>query len=166
LYKKARSNPYLPSIAEYFKDKDSKTFSRRIEGDNLDIYTNDEVLLDEIIKRFNTIVSQCWYPHDTLKNEDKIICNKLPHSRYRYKVYLLPHKMKYNFEGKTKYLNWLETQGQKISISNIVKSWFLTTDYNWARRYMYVEDEKTLLLLRMRCPEVVGRIYEYSIVDK
>jgi len=42
----------------------------------------------------------------------------------------------------------------------------LITEWNWDRRYMYVEDEMTLLMIKMRSSEVLGRIYEYHIIDK
>ena len=57
-------------------------------------------------------------------------------------------------------------QGGRILISPIVKDWFIKTEYNWDRRYVLVEDSQTLLLLKLRNSEALGRIYDYVISDK
>jgi hypothetical protein len=103
---------------------------------------------------------------DLLKDSDKIITKKLPHDKYRFKVYLLPHKLANDELGKKRYLQWVESQKEKILITKSVKNWFMTTNWNWDRRYIYVEDPSTLLLLKLRNSETIGRSYEYVIVDK
>jgi hypothetical protein len=42
----------------------------------------------------------------------------------------------------------------------------MKTDWNWDRRYVLVEDEGTLLLMKLKNSEVVGTVYNYVIVDK
>jgi hypothetical protein len=85
---------------------------------------------------------------------------------YQHKVFLLPHKLAGDDEGKQKYLNWVDTQGDKIKISECTKQWFLATNWNWDRRYVYVDSEQTLLMLKLRNPDVIGRVYDYVVVDK
>jgi hypothetical protein len=102
---------------------------------------------------------------DVLENTGSVVVKKLPHDKYHYKAFLLPHKIK-DKADKRSYLDWIETQGDRILISNIVKEWFIKTDYNWDRRYVLVEDSQTLMLLKLRNPEVLGRIYDYVISDK
>lgn len=91
---------------------------------------------------------------------------KLPHNRYRYRVYLLPHKMAKDREGKQKYISWLKSLGERVTCTPAVEGWFMHTDWNWDRRYILVEDEHTLLMLKLRNSEVVGRIYNYVLSDK
>jgi type I restriction-modification system DNA methylase subunit len=73
--------------------------------------------------------------------------------------------MKYDKEGKAEYLSWLDKQ-KNVLISEAVKNWFMSTDWNWDRRYILVEDNKTLLFLHMRNADVLGKVYEYVLSDK
>ena len=98
-------------------------------------------------------------------NPNIIAAKKLPHNRYRYKVYLQPHKSK-DKTNKSRYVSWCASQGDKIRMSEAVKTWFIATDWNWDRRYILVDDESTLLMLKLRNSDFVGKIYEYVVVDK
>jgi hypothetical protein len=69
-------------------------------------------------------------------------------------------------EGKQKYIAWLKTQEDRVTCTPAVEKWFMTTDWNWDRRYILVQDESTLLMLKLRNSEVVGRIYNYVVSDK
>ena len=144
-------------------------YAKRIERDNIDLYTNDESIYNAILDNFADLIRISVSPRPHLLNEldtnKYIICKKLPHNRYKFRVYLLPHKLKNNKEEKIKYLKWLENISA-INISSKTQKWFITTDWYWDRRYIYVEDEHTLLMLQMRNPAVLGRIYEYLISDK
>jgi hypothetical protein len=51
-------------------------------------------------------------------------------------------------------------------MSEAVKTWFIHTDWNWDRRYILVDEESTLLMLKLRNSDFMGKIYEYVIVDK
>jgi len=63
-------------------------------------------------------------------------------------------------------LSWVESQNGKITISTALKEWFISTNWNWDRRYVLVEDEKTLLMLKLKNSDAVGSIYDYVISDK
>jgi hypothetical protein len=69
-------------------------------------------------------------------------------------------------EGKMQYVNWLKKQYPKVTCTEAVEKWFVTTDWNWDRRYILVKDESMLLMLKLRNPDVVGRIYNYQLCDK
>lgn len=144
-------------------------YAKRIERDTIDFYTNDEALFSTIVETFSSLIKHSYVPRNDLVTEldsnKYIICKKLPHNRYKFKVYLLPHKLKFSKEEKTKYIDWL-TKQDAVNISFKTQKWFLNTDWYWDRRYMYVEDEKTLLMVQMRNPNVLGRVYEYLVSDK
>jgi hypothetical protein len=53
-----------------------------------------------------------------------------------------------------------------IKISDTVKTWFMVTNWNWDRRYIYVATEADLLMLKLRSSDVVGSVFKYEIVDK
>jgi hypothetical protein len=144
-------------------------WGKRIENDNIDIYTNNKDFFDMLSKRFiNETVHRFEPEGDPNLLSDGGICvvNHYPHHRYQFKVFLQPHKLNGNQKRKQDFLDWLDTQGEKIHISQSVKDWFLTNIWNWDRRYMYIDNEQTLLMLKMRESQALGRIHKYVLVDK
>jgi hypothetical protein len=145
-------------------------FAQRIESNTIDLYVNNESIFDSLSATFESIIVHRYAPTANnlgiLENTDFILAKKLPYNKYKYKIFLLPHKMQGDTESKNNYLTWLDSQQNKILISESVKSWFQYTNWYWDRRYMYVEDANTLLMLKMRDSQVLGKIYEYIIVDK
>jgi hypothetical protein len=123
-----------------------------------------------------TITSLCdlfdrYEPDDEakelLKDDVKIIISdRYPHNKYHYRVYLLPHKFNKDDTAKSKYIDWLRSQSPRITCTNAVERWIMKTNWNWDRRYVLVEDKNTLMLLRLRNPEVVGSVYEFVLSDK
>lgn len=144
-------------------------YLKRIERDTIDFYTNDEIIHTSLCDTFTSLIKTSYIPPDNFKEvldtNKYIICKKLPHNRYKFKVYLLPHKLKHSKEDKISYVNWLVKQ-KAVHISFTTQRWFVNTDWYWDRRYVYVEDEKSLLIMQMRNPNVLGRVYEYLICDK
>jgi hypothetical protein len=160
----------LLKLLYFLSNYNESTWCKRIEMNVIDLYTNDKEFYDAAALEFASLVQTLCEPSEAsihlLDDSNKITAKKLPHKKYKYKVYLLPHKLANDKIGKTEYLKWITTQQDRILISDSVKLWFMTTNWNWDRRYLYVEDSATLLLLKLRNSEVVGRIYEYVIIDK
>lgn len=143
-------------------------YAKRIESSLIDVYTNDKDFLEEISTLLENKLFFKYYPLSNKIQEDdehNIFVKKIPHNKYQYKVYLRPHKFNGDTAAKQQFLSWLTTQ-DKILISDKVKSWFLTTNWNWDRRYLLVEDYGTLLFLQLRSSDAVGRIHKYNVVDK
>lgn len=161
----------IDDIAVFLESYNKDIYSLRIESSMFDLYTNNKDLYDLVSNRFEEILRHRFEPSsaniDLLEeNKNYITVEKLPKGRYNYRVYLLPHKMKGDREGKQKYLDWIKRQTPKITCTPAVEKWFLSTDWNWDRRYVLVEDEATLLMLKLRNSEVVGKIYNFVISDK
>jgi hypothetical protein len=74
--------------------------------------------------------------------------------------------MKGNQVGKVKFLDWLRQQAPRITCTERLAKWFLITDWNWDRRYILIEDEQSLLMLKLRNPDVIGRTYNFIVTDK
>lgn len=162
---------YLLEIEGFLQGYDKNLWSKRVEGDLVDFYTNDIDFYHSISNEFISFVAHRFEPASdsiqTLEDDKQIILsNKYPHNKYQYKVYLLPHKMANDKEGKKQYVSWLERQMPKVTCTKSVKKWFVDTDWNWDRRYILVEDDSMLLMLKLRNAEVVGRIYKYVLTDK
>lgn len=152
-----------------FLEDQTCEYAKRIEGKYVDIYTNDRTFYDRLISKYQEKLRHCFEPdekiEDLIVGKRTVVARKFPHNLYQYKVYLQPHNIK-DKEDKKRFLSFLDTQGEKIKITDTVKSWFIKTDWNWDRRYIYVQDEQTLLMLKMRSADAVGSIYTYVIYDK
>ena len=159
----------LIALSSFLLKWDSELWAKRIECSAIDIYTNDKTMYNELFVNFEEIVCTRSEPNewdlDLLENTGSIIVKKLPHNRYAYKAFLLPHKIKDRQEKKI-YVEWIKGQHDRILISDAVKEWFVHTDWNWDRRYVLIEDSQTLLMLKLRNPEAIGRVYDYVISDK
>ncbi len=145
-------------------------YCKRCESSILDIYTNDESVFSSLYEKHQSILKQAFAPkkgsEDLLLDEKHVIlAKKLPHDRYQYKVFLQPHKIS-SQEEKNNFINWLSTQEPRVNVTETVKEWFYKTSWNWDRRYMYVEDDKTLLLIKLKNSQALGTIYTYKVSDK
>ncbi len=153
-------------VASILSNYDPALYSKRVESSILDVYTNNKEIFDVLYNRCHNLVRLAYAPNNNVTiDSNTIIAKKLPHDRYRFKVFLQPHNI-VSIDEKEQYLNWLETQKPRINITDTVKTWFHETRWNWDRRYMYVEDEQTLLLIKLRKPEAIGTVYSYTIADK
>jgi hypothetical protein len=159
----------LIALSSFLLEWDKELWSKRIEYSAIDIYTNDKTMYTDLFLTFEEMACARSEPNekdlDLLENTGSIIVKKLPHNRYAYKAFLLPHKIK-DRKDKKEYVDWITGQNNRILISDAVKEWFIKTDWNWDRRYVLIEDSQTLLMLKLRNPEALGRIYDYVINDK
>jgi hypothetical protein len=159
----------LIALSGFLLKWNSALWSKRIECSAIDIYTNDKTMYNDLFLTFEEMACARSEPNekdlDLLENTGSIIVKKLPHNKYAYKAFLLPHKIK-DRKDKKEYVDWITGQNNRILISDAVKEWFIKTDWNWDRRYVLIEDSQTLLMLKLRNPEVLGRIYDYVISDK
>ena len=158
-------------LANFLENYNSKLWTKRIESSRIDLYTNDVGFYNKLSIDFNDILIHRFEPDPSTVDQlnvspSTVIVKKLPHDKYQYRAYLLPHKMAGDKEGKKKYIAWLKTQEGRITCTPAVEKWFMTTEWNWDRRYILVQDESTLLMLKLRNSEVVGRIYNYVVSDK
>lgn len=168
-FKASANKEILNQLALYLKSLDQNDWSKRIETSTLDIYTNNVEIYNALVKDYDSYVVHNFEPDladiSTLENSGSIVVTKYPHGCYKFKVYLLPHKIK-DLEDKKAFVNWFDTQGTKMLITESVKKWFINTSWNWDRRYVHVEDEQSLLMLKLRGGSAVGRVYDYVIRDK
>jgi len=161
----------LHKISSYLANKDQNSWGKRVERNYVDFYTNDQNLFEELSQLLPNRVRHRFAPEtQTLDILDdsvtSVAVKKYPHDRYKHKVYLLPHKIKNDREAKIKYVEWLKRQCPKVTCTPAIEKWFVNTDWNWDRRYILVEDESMLLMMKLRNSEVVGRVYNYVLYDK
>jgi hypothetical protein len=156
-------------FSEFMEKFSTDSYAVRIENDRLDVYTNDQDLYETLSSTCEENIIQRFQPdidnlHLLNRSQYTIIVNKLPKNRYNYRVYLLPHRM--IREDKNKYIDWIKKQDSRITCTPALEKWFINTDWNWDRRYVLVEDEATVLMMKLRNAEVVGTVYKFVIIDK
>jgi hypothetical protein len=160
---------YLHELDAELKSVEKSQWGKRIECNNIDIYTNDRDLFLRLSKRFEDITVHRFEPvneQQLLENGNVYVVNQYPYNRYHYKVFLSPHSLSNEEDRKMQFLAWVDTQGDRVRISDSVRNWFIRMNWNWDRRYMYVEDEQTLLMLKMRESDALGKVYKYLLADK
>jgi hypothetical protein len=160
---------YLHELNNELTSVEKSHWGKRIESNNIDIYTNDRALFLRLSERFKDITIHRFEPvneQQLLENSNVYVVNQYPYGKYQYKVFLSPHKLSNEKDRKMQFLSWVDTQGDRVRISDSVKDWFIRMNWNWDRRYMYVEDEQTLLMLKMRESDALGKVYKYLLADK
>jgi len=137
------------------------SFDLRVETNIIDVYTNDEAVFTRLIFLLPENIRFAQRPQDPtgqqLADKKTILVKKYPQDRFTMRVYLKPHKMS-DIEEKENYLKWLKAV-DGVSISEAVESWFYNTNWNWDRRYILVDQEKTLLMLKLKNSNVIGTVY-------
>lgn len=157
----------ISKLAAFLDPYDADSWAKRIEHNTIDLYSNDSAFYNAVSTEYqNSIVHRFEPAAGVDLNASMIIVSKLPHDKFNYRVYLLPHKMAGDREGKQRYIDWLKSQAPRVSISAAVERWFIATDFNWDRRYVLVEDEQTLLMMKLRNSDIMGRVYNFVISDK
>jgi len=159
------------NICEILETYDKNIYQTRVERNLIDFYTNDKTFYSQLSVKFENILRHRFEPSDATINaisesNCSIAVKKLPKDRYQYRVYLLPHKLAGDKEAKVRYIDWLKSQNDRITCTKAIEKWFIETDWNWDRRYVLVEDERALLMLKLRNAELIGRIYNFVITDK
>jgi hypothetical protein len=171
IHQRARNNSKsIIKVCSFLKNLEETSWTKRIECNLVDFYTNDLELYTNLCNKFQSILIHNFEPEkgmvESLNDQYTILTKKYPHNLYRYKVFLKPHKLKNDPEAKTQFVNWMSDQQDSILISDTVKNWFIKTEWNWDRRYVLVTDANTLLMLKLRSCDAIGKVYEYKIVDK
>jgi len=159
----------LLDLVNFLESYPSNIWAKRIEGNSIDLYTNDREFYDSASLKFKDQLIHRFEPNgniDLLDETRTIVGKKLPHGKYQFRVYLLPHKMGGDKAAKKQYVEWLQKQDPKMTCTPAVEKWFINTDWNWDRRYILVDNEQSLLMLKLRNAEVVGRVYKYVVSDK
>lgn len=143
-------------------------FQKRSESDVVNIYTNDENFIDSAKKDLAHRIVEIYEPTlESLKlldTEEKILLvNKLPYEKFNFRVIIKPHKLKR--EQKEQFITFLENN-PGIGIQDSVKEFIRTNEMNWDRRYVYVDTDKTLMLLKLAFTDAVSTIHRYVLNDK
>ena len=138
----------------------------RIEGDSLQFYTPDEVAIKKLARQMiyldNSHISSIMRPTtpalaDILR-AGKVLRKNPPEYKYR----LMIRDGRYSEESKENLLNWVDQMGDAVRIpvslrENLEKG---RHGYIWGG-YIYVNDPRLEVMLRMIEPRLIGKIEEF-----
>jgi|TARA_R110002073_G_scaffold297583_2_gene463853 hypothetical protein len=134
----------------------------RCENNLLSVYTNNCELLDQMIEidpeLLDTTYIELWKPN--LENVDLLLTNKniiLSNNE------IIPFPYKITFAGKKQttshLLNWIKNHKDKVKIGNMLLKTLNSNSTAWIKGYyIYVTDEKLVLLLQMLIGNNIQRI--------
>ena len=85
-------------IINFLDQYDEKDWKKRVQGNWLDLYTNDLDFYNEVSEEFKSYVVHRFEPDPTLKDKiddgKTILVKKYPKDRFKFRVYLYPHNIK------------------------------------------------------------------------
>lgn len=143
-------------------------FQKRSESDVINIYTNDQNFIKCAKSDLSHRIVELYEPtEESLKllttDEKVLLVSKLPYNKFNYRVIIKPHKLKQ--DQKEQFITFLENN-PGIGIQDSVKTFIRTNDMNWDRRYVYVDTEQTLTMLKLAFIDAVSTIHRYVLNDK
>lgn len=162
------NNRNMYALVDFLCKWEKAIYATRIESDAIDIYTNDPTFFNEASKECALFTWRRFAPtpqtEHLLTNEKRVLCKHLPHKKYQFKVFLTPHKLDIDDSKRTEFVEFVNANKDSMLISSAVSQWFMTTRWNWDRRYLFVDNEKTLLMLKLKNSDAVGAVYEYVTI--
>jgi hypothetical protein len=143
-------------------------FQKRSESDVINIYTNDENFIKSAKQDLGHRLVEIFEPTEEsmklLDTEEKIlIVKKLPYNKFNFRVIIKPHRL--NQLQREQFIQFLDNS-PGIGLQDSVRNFIRTNEMNWDRRYIYVDTEKTLTMLKIACADAVSTIHRYVINDK
>ena len=168
-YDKAyNNNRNMYALADILSKWPKEVYGTRIESDAIDIYTNDKLFFEEASREFALFTWRRFAPtpqtEHLLIDQKRVLCKHLPHKKYQFKVFLTPHKLPTGDSKRSEFVEFVKNSGDTIRISSAVEEWFMNTRWNWDRRYVFVDNEKSLLMLKLKNSDAIGAVYEYVTI--
>ena len=139
----------------------------RTEGGHFNIFCKHAVLRDHIVQELEPWIVDVQGPaseeelaYMLAAGGKKIVCNKLPHQQYRYKLHF---KTSMTADSRSKFLSWSKNYKERIFIAESTHKW-LEGKKHWAQLpFMYVEDSKTLSMFSLFLGDNLRIIEEYVL---
>ena len=152
---------FTKDIESFLKDD----LQIRAEGRLFSIYCKDTDLYDTLVKNLHTYIYEVIEPANAQELEymidnghKKILCNQLPHQKYRYKVYF---KSGCNLDIKSQFGSWIRNYSTKVRIARSTKNWFTS---GWiSAPFIQFEDRPTLAMVGLFMAGSVVKVEEFIL---
>lgn len=152
---------YCTVLSKYV-DKSLKT---RIESGAVTYFIKDKNTYQSMLQDFKSSVYEYWEPEndDVLSllsaNKKTVICNEYPHGKYKYKLTLKPFKG----TAGSNLLEWVDKYTEdKIYVPKGSRN-YLKDNHPYYDPYIYVRDEKMLMLINFASSGNVRRCEEFIL---
>lgn len=137
----------------------------RVEGSHFNLFCSDYTILADIdaqlhqwIKKISGPTSKEEYDFLMSNGHKKILCENLPHEKYKYRIYF---KSKFPADKRLSFVSWADKYGEKIEISETSRRWLLGSRH-WAQDpFMYVDDDKMLSMAGIYLSGYVKKVEEF-----
>lgn len=137
----------------------------RCEGTACDIYLDNQQDYESLTEVLGPFLEEAWEPAnqqelDFLKNcgSKKIVCDELPHKKYRYKLYI---KFRTGPEIRKNFGEWIKNYKGKIHAAPQTEQWFSRQNrWSW-NPFVYVADQPTLSMAGLFLGSAVHKVEEY-----
>ena len=154
----------LVKYAEAIKPFVDKDFKTRNEWNTLNYFINDPALyqdLKTVLKDWIVSVNEPASEDDiqTLQSKSSnILCNDLPYSRYKYRLYI---KNSMPVHQRSQFCDWLKNYEEKIHYSKSTSEWLKGKSYYSQAPFLYIEDQGLLLMIKMFLGQWLNRTQEF-----
>lgn len=154
---------FINEAKEILQDSNIK---RRINHHHIDFYvmTKDEyVNLQLKLKKYITSITEPENQEQLntlLENKKYVLCDKLPHNTYRYKITFkdMPVKVRNDL------IAWAERyDNNDIYVPKSTRNHFKSIKYHYGTHYFYIKDPKMITLVAMAASGYVRRTDEYVV---
>jgi hypothetical protein len=149
---------------EPFLEKDIQI---RAEGSHFNIFCRDTLLRDRMVKALNEWITDVFGPESDeelafmMSNSNKkVVCNKLPYEKYRYKVYL---KSSMPMDSRKQFISWILKYPDTTRVSDTSQYWLHSIKYWMQSPFMYVEDDKTLAMIGLFLGSNIKKVEEFIL---
>lgn len=151
------------NAVELFLDRDD--IKIRAEGAHFNLFCGDFTVKAEIVKALKPWIKDIVGPETQeeleflVGNNLKVICNTLPHGKFKYKVVL--KSWIDNTDSKQKLLNYLEKLGEDKVKCSPETIRFLKDQTRYKQDpFFYLVEDKSLVFIRLLTNEI-KHVYEY-----
>ena len=147
------------------KLKNIPNIKYRYEGGTINLFTDTIEVFDIICNTFLSKIVEVWKPTNDFEiqhlkdNINNVIVDVLPYNKYKYKVVL-----RYNTPAaiRESIFKWLGNNQFSTRPSNATRR-FLTCHSYIQSPFIYIEDDKTLMMLQLIAGEQIKKTEKYII---
>lgn len=140
----------------------------RAEWDTLSFYIIDKAKFEEISTSLLPWIKSVTEPASeqeiqSLQEKSSLYyVNELPHSRYKYRIYL-----RYNMptHSRLDFLSWLKNYNEKVKPSKGTVRWMSEGTPYFQDPFLYVEDKNTLLMVCLFLGKYARSTQEFAVRD-
>lgn len=151
MFERSFDKPQIADFANKLRPFVGTDHKVRVEGGHYNIFCQDKALANKFTKALEPWITCVTQPASDAEwdflvagGHKKVLCNELPHEKFRYKLYF---NEKYETTAKGRCLEWIRKYPDTMLVSGNTEKW-LTGYYHYIQNpFMYIADDKTLSMV-------------------